>query len=76
MASDKPGKREDGREISDAPLQGKPIDTGDDEANAPEAEDKGSLEALDELWYLLEEVDLLNFLCRRTPRHVDAEEMA
>lgn len=59
----------------DSPLYGKRESAADDQRRHRSAPEKGTLESAEQARYLLEEVDLLVLLSRRTPGHVDAEEV-
>lgn len=76
VAGDDVGEGPDGREVVDAPLGREGVQAAEDEGDHGEAEDEGALEAPQQPRQLLEEVDLLQLLGRRAPRHVHAEEVA
>lgn len=76
MSDDDSGEREHGNEVSDPPRPRHRVVPGKDDAGADEAEQEGAFEATEETRHLFEEGDVLHFLGRGAPRHVDLEEVA
>ena len=68
--------RIDGEEGRDPPLDGEDVVAAYDQSHAGEAEDECVLESPQDADDLLAEVDIVNFLGRCSPGHVDLEEVA
>lgn len=66
----------DSNEVIDDPIPWECIHASDHETGAGEAEDEGKLEALEETRHFFEEGDVFYFFGRRSPCHVNFEEMA
>ena len=75
MTDDNGAKGIDGDEIRDPPEDRKGQCPCNHEPGTKDAKGEGASEALKKFRHFLEKIGLLDLLCRRTPSHVNFEEM-